>query len=142
MADIGYGIEVWVGANVAAATATIKLAKVRTTTPPEVTRDEVDFSNQDSPNRTKQFGPGWTDPGELQIEGLYDVSNLTEDTFIEMMVETSGRLVELRFTQEPGDPVFRGRAWLKAFAKGTPIDAEMTFTASLRAESVFGLVGA
>lgn len=142
MAEIGYGIELRVGASIAATTATIKLAKIRNVTLPEFTRNEVDVSNLDSPGAVMQFIPGWTDPGELQIEGIYEVSNLTEDTFIEMMTERSGRLMDITFTQEPGDPVFRGRAWLKSFSKGTPMDGEMTFTASLRAESVFGLVGA
>jgi hypothetical protein len=140
MSDIGYGCEVWVGATAAATTATVKLLLITSHTPPEVTRDEVEVTNEDSGAYMKEFIPGLTDPGEFQFGGNYVPNNATETALLAMLAERTGRMIEFRFTNVSGAPIYRGRAWLKSFVRGVPMDDKMTFEATLRAVGAFSRV--
>jgi hypothetical protein len=46
--------------------------------PPDTTTDEVEFSNQDSPNYRKEFKPTWIDGGECVCTCNYIPSNITQ----------------------------------------------------------------
>lgn len=142
MSDIGYGCEVWVGTNTAATTATVKLLLITSHTPPELVRDEVEVTNEDSAGYMKEFIPGLTDPGEFQFGGNYEPDNATEEVLLAMLAERTGRIIEFRFTNLTGEPVYRGRGWLKSFVRGVPMEDKMTFEATLRAVGAFSVVGA
>lgn len=66
-ASIGYG-STFAMADPATPTVFVDIAEVFNITPPSDTDDLVDATHMGSPNRTREFIPGLTDPGECAIE--------------------------------------------------------------------------
>lgn len=60
------------GADVASSTTWTPIAKIVDISPPQITADDIDVSNMDSPGADegkpfRQFDPGWADAGEVEL---------------------------------------------------------------------------
>lgn len=80
-ARIGHGITFEM-ADLATPTAFTYLAEVFDITPPSETTDMVDATHMQSPNRTREFISGLTDPGEASFEMNYVPGSLSDKALI------------------------------------------------------------
>lgn len=137
MAEIGYGMQLWVAADEAAVTATVKLAEITNLTPPALEASEVETTHTDSPNAIRQFIPGLSDPGSLEVEMNWAPESATDTLIRDMMFGRETRYMEIRFTQYSPEVVFGGRGFFMSYTPGAPLDDRMTATANVRAAGVW-----
>ena len=57
-----------------------EVAELLEVTPPEESRDDIDVSNNSSPNGTKESIPGWRDPGKVPFKANWLPSNATQNS--------------------------------------------------------------
>lgn len=128
-ARIGYGSQFYLWDPNAGPAAYVAIAEITNMTPPNQQVDQVDVSNMDSANRTREFIAGLTDPGEMTVEMNF-VPNSTTDALI--------RARRLAGDYQNAKIVFpNGAQWVfAAFVSGyeisTPIDDKMTATLTLK----------
>lgn len=65
----GYGVTL-AYADVGSTTYT-PIAQIKDLTGPELDSDDIDVSNNSSPNMTREFMAGWQDSGEVETEVVY-----------------------------------------------------------------------
>jgi len=56
-----------------------KIAEVKDITPPQMSKDSIEVTSQDSSNGWREFIPGWKDAGEVTFEGNWLPTNATQD---------------------------------------------------------------
>lgn len=134
MADIGYGVQLWVGADTAAVTATLKISDVTGITPPGYSVDEIDVTNADQTDYVRRFIPGLVDPGTIQLELDWLPNLSTADALITTMIlARETRYMEVRFTKMSPTVKISGRGFFTELTPATAIDGKMTATATIRA---------
>lgn len=100
--------------------------------PPEITRDDKDVTDHDSPNSTREFIPGLLNGGEVPLEGyLYP----TDDTQRSLAAAAQIEEPEPWTIEFPTVPVlsvnFMG--YVNSFKVGAaPVDGELTFTSKIK----------
>lgn len=122
--DIGFGVVVRCGGSPAATTATIVMGHVYNVTPPELSRDGVDVTASDSPNRMKEFIPGLWTAGDLTFDMALDLDNVEQTELTEMIGETNSRLWEIGFPML-GNQGITFKGWLKAVSSATPLEDKL-----------------
>lgn len=140
MAEIGYGMQLWVAADTTATTATVKLAEITNITPPALEASEVEVTHTDSPNAIRQFIPGLSDPGSLEVEMNWTPESATDQLIRDMMFGRETRYMEIRFTQLDPAVTFAGRGFFMTYTPGAPLDDRMTAAAAVRAAGVWDYV--
>jgi len=55
------------------------IAEVKDITPPQMSKDSIEVTSQDSSNGWREFIPGWKDAGEVSFEGNWLPTNATHD---------------------------------------------------------------
>lgn len=126
VASIGYG-SVFEMAQQATPSTFVALGEVINIDPGEDDDEEVEATHYQSPNRTREYIPGLTTPGECTVEGNYEPGSATDLAIIASRGKTNvGRItypngVRLTF------PIVR-----RGYAQETPIDDRMTYTATFR----------
>ena len=55
------------------------VAEITELTPPAMSRDEIEVSNNDSPDGYREFKPGWRDGGEVAWKANWLPTNATQD---------------------------------------------------------------
>ena len=125
-ARIGYG-TVFEMAEEATPTVFVALGEVINVDPGEDEDEEVEATHYQSPDRTREYIPGLTTPGEATIEGNYVPGSQTD----QMIIAARGKKNIGRITLPNGVrktfPVVR-----RGYAQALPIDDRMTFTATFR----------
>jgi hypothetical protein len=71
--DLAYGDA----ATAATSTTWTSLVGVTDIKPPKIDGEDVDISHLKSPNKFKQFDPGWANAGELEFTVQYDKTQTT-----------------------------------------------------------------
>lgn len=138
-AEIGYGIVLKVGANVAATEATVVLGGVTEFALPEWTRDSVDATAGDSPGYTREYIAGMAENAEFSLTLNHLPQNAADLVLEAMKSEREGRLLQFDFTQnEVGGNIqsVSFRAFLTGKSPSLPLDDRMTCTVTLRPASI------
>lgn len=55
------------------------VAEITELTPPNMTRDAIEVSNEGSPDGYREFKPGWRDGGEVKFKANWLPTNTTQD---------------------------------------------------------------
>jgi len=55
------------------------IVEVKDITPPQLSKDSIEVTSQDSDNGYREFIPGWKDSGEVSFEGNWIPENSTQD---------------------------------------------------------------
>jgi len=74
-----YGSQLQLGDG-AVSEAFTAIAEITELTPPSETRDDIEVSNMSSANGTREFIPGWRDPGEVTFKANWLPTNTTHDS--------------------------------------------------------------
>lgn len=137
MAEIGYLAQLWVGADEAATTATVRLATLTNITPPEMSVDALETTDLDGTDYVRTYGPGLIEPGELGLEMNWIPGHATEDLIVAMLTGRETRYFEIRYPQVATQVDYGGRGFFTSFAKGPSIDEVMTASATLKAAGLW-----
>lgn len=132
MAENGIGSLVYIGADTAATTATVKLAKLRAVDLPEFTRGEADATHSESANAIKQYIPGWGDGGELSVTLEWNAGDATEDLIVALMAETDDRVIEIRLNGLATPVIYRGSGFVKSVGRVLPITDDSVLTQTVK----------
>src|SRR5688572_11553805 len=125
-ASLGYGITFEM-ADIATPTVFTYIAEVYDVTPPSDTTDQEDATHMQSPNKTREFIDGLTDPGEASFEMNYVPGSASDKA----LTAAKGRRKCCRITFPNGVQVlFRGSR--ASYEKSAPTDAKMTATVSFK----------
>lgn len=128
MAAIGYdtrfAIETAPGSGVFT-----ELAEVYEVTPPDQTIDQIDVTHFQSPGRTREFIPGFSDGGTASVSMNF-TPNSASDQRIEAL-RAAGTVLAMRVTYPNGVRVTFS-ASVQSYSKGIPIDDRMTATAEMK----------
>ena len=138
MAEISYAVQLWVGANEAATTATVQLAGIKSVNIPPLSADKVDVTHQDSPDMLREYIPGMLDQGELSIELGWTPGMAAEDVIRTMMIGRETRYMEVRFTGLSTAVKYAGRAFFTGFEPSPgSVGDEMTASATACATTLW-----
>lgn len=125
-ASIGYG-SVFEFADLATPTDFTYIAEVYNLNPPSDTTDNIDATHMQSPNKTREFIDGLTDPGEASFEMNY-VPGSPSDL---AMIAAKGKRKWNRITFPNGVQVlFRGTR--QSYEKAAPTDDKKTATVTIK----------
>lgn len=135
--QLGFGIQIRVGATAAAATATVLLGNCTEIPFPPVTRESIDVTSHDSPGGVREYIPGLKDTGELSItmqfipgDATHDHIRLMQDVAMNVQADF---LFEITYAQMSGTPPRCSfRAFVTGFEGDGPFDAPLTGTLMLR----------
>ena len=73
-----YGTKLKIGNDGTTETFTA-VAEVKDITPPQLSKDSIEVTSQDSTNGFREFIPGWKDSGEVSFEGNWIPTHATQD---------------------------------------------------------------
>lgn len=105
------------------------LAEVTELTPPEMSRDSVDFTHHGSSDKHREFKPGLTDAGEVGV--TYNlVPGLADDAVIAAHCATDA--VEAWRIVFPNGAKLDFRGFATAHARATPMEDKMTGSATFK----------
>ncbi|HTN60270.1 MAG TPA: phage tail tube protein [Devosia sp.] len=125
-AGIGYGSVVEL-ADAATPTAYAYVGEVKSITPPSETTDTVDASHMQSPNKTREFIDGMTDPGEFS----FDMNLVPGSTSDRLLMAAKGKRKVVRQTFASGHQlIFIGIR--SGYEKSVPLDDVMTATVTFK----------
>jgi hypothetical protein len=125
-ASLGYGITFEM-APVATPTVFTYLSEIYDLTPPSDTTDQVDATHMQSPNRTREFVEGLTDPGEASFEMNYVPGSPSDIA----LAAAKGKRKWCRITFPNGVQVlFTGSR--QTYEKSAPTDDKMTASVSFK----------
>ncbi|MBP1842009.1 hypothetical protein J2046_000253 [Rhizobium petrolearium] len=125
-ASIGYGITFEM-ADIATPDTRVYLAEVFDVTPPSDTTDSVDATHMQSPNRTREFIEGLTDPGEASFEMNY-VPGSASDRALEA-AKGKRKICYITF---PNGCQLSFVGIRQAYEKAAPTDDKMTATVTFK----------
>ena len=110
----------------------VYVAKLLNIEPPELSRDDIDVTNHDSADETREFVPGLKDGGEVTMEGHLIPTDATQKSLLAAIDINEPEPWVIEFPTTPMLTVaFNG--YVKAFKVGAaPIDGAMTFTATIK----------
>ncbi|RUT32643.1 histidine kinase [Arsenicitalea aurantiaca] len=125
-ASIGYG-SVFEMAEEATPTVFVALGEVISIDPGEDDDEEVEATHMQSPNRTREYIPGLTTPGECVIEGNYIPGSPTDIALIAARGKRNVGRITLPNGVRKTFPIVR-----RGYNQAIPIDDRMTFTATFK----------
>ncbi|MDX0251150.1 histidine kinase [Sinorhizobium meliloti] len=126
-ASIGYGSFFHVSQDNGA--TWIELAEVYDITPPSDTVDVVDATHMQSPNRTREFISGLSDPGEASFEMNFVPGSASDAKIREIRV--SGERVKCRITF-PNAVAWTFSGLVTGYEPAVPTDDKMTATVTFK----------
>lgn len=75
-----YGSKLQLGDGTTPTEVFADIAELLELTPPNESRDDIDVSNHQSPNATRESIPGWRDGGEVEFKANWLPNNATHDS--------------------------------------------------------------
>lgn len=105
------------------------LAEVTELSPPELSRDSIDFTHHGSPDRHREFKPGLSDAGELTLNYIL-VPGLADDLVITTHLATNA--VEGWRIVFPNGAQLNFNGFATAHGRATPMDDKMTGSATFK----------
>lgn len=132
---IGQGTQLWVGATMAAVTATVQVAGIKEITPPTWSRGAVDVSDHDITDNHKQYLPEvLADNSDLSLTINYDPGDTVDALLETLKAEKGDRYFEIRFPfMTPNKKKHSFRAFLTEVGAATPLNEQMTRSITLKA---------
>ncbi|AHK42211.1 putative major tail protein V [Ensifer adhaerens OV14] len=127
LASIGYGSFFHVSQDDGA--TWIELAEVFDITPPSDTVDVVDATHMQSPNRTREFISGLSDPGEASFEMNFVPGSASDAKIRE--IRTAGSRVKCRITF-PNSVKWIFSGLVTGYEPAVPTDDKMTATVTFK----------
>ncbi|TDK35199.1 histidine kinase [Rhizobium deserti] len=125
-ASLGYGITFEM-APAETPTLFTYVSEIYDVTPPSDTTDSVDVTHMQSPNRTREFISGLTDPGEMSFEQNYVPGSASDKA----LMSAKGKRKWCRITFPNGvQAMFY--AILQSYEKSAPTDDKMTATVTFK----------
>jgi hypothetical protein len=112
-AIIGYGATFEVETSAGSGVFT-ELAEITSISPPNLAVDEVEVTHMSSPDRTKEFIAGLTDPGDMSVELNYIPASATDDFILAWRTDGSTRSCRITYPDETTTDTFP--AFVKGFA--------------------------
>ena len=138
MAEISYAVQLWVGANEAATTASVQISGIKSVTPPSLSADKVDVTHQDSQDMLREYIPGMLDQGEISLELGWTPGMAAEEVIRTMMIGREIRYMEIRFTGLATAVKYGGRAFFMGFEPSPgAVGDEMTASATACATTLW-----
>lgn len=125
-ASIGYG-SVFEMADEATPTVFVALGEVINIDPGEDDDEEVEATHYNSPDRTREYIPGLTTPGEVTVEGNYIPGSETDTKIIAARGKRNVGRITLPNGVRKTFPVVR-----RGYSQAIPLDDRMTFSATFR----------
>lgn len=126
-ASIGYGSYFHISQNAGA--DWIEIAEVYDITPPSSTVDQVDVTHMNSPNRTREFISGLSDPGSASFEMNF-VPGSASDLKIQE-IRGTGEQVLCRVTF-PNDVTWAFTGQIESYEPAIPTEDRMTASVSFK----------
>lgn len=125
-ASIGYGITFEM-TDIATPTDFTYIQEIKDVTPPSEETDQADASHMQSPNRTREFIDGLTDPGEASFEMNYVPGSASDKA----LIAAKGKRKWCRLTFPNGvQTLFIGIR--QTYEKSAPLDDVMTATVTFK----------
>jgi len=125
-AMIGYG-TVFEMAEAATPTVFVAMGEVINVDPGEDEDEEVEATHYQSPDRTREYIPGLTTPGEMTVEGNYIPGSDTDLALIAARGKRNIGRITLPNGVRKTFPIVR-----RGYNQAIPIDDRMTFTATFK----------
>lgn len=130
-ARIGYGTLFQTGdGNSPEAWTT--LAEVTSITPPNMARDSIDASHEQSPDGWREFIAGMKDGGDVTIEMNFDPDSTSVAALMAELNLSGPAATKTRRILFPDTSTFDFEAFLTAFEPDAPLDDRMTATATFK----------
>jgi len=130
-ADIGYGTLFQTGADSSPEVWTT-MGEVTNITPPEMSRDSVDATHEQSPNGWREFIPGLKDGGEVSLELNYvpgNASTLALMAELNLSGQSATKPRRILFTD---GSFLEFDAFLTNFGPEAPIDDKMAASVTFK----------
>lgn len=122
-AKIGWGSKFQIWNATASPPAFEDMGEVTNITPPSKQKDQIDATHMQSPNRTREFIAGLTDPGEAGITMNFVPGSTSDDRLREL--DESGETVEMRIVF-PNNVTWTFDAFVSQYQPDVPVDDRMT----------------
>lgn len=135
-AVLGHGIQIRVGADTAASTATILLGGVTDIPAPPFSRGFVDVTAHDSPGGYREFIADLKDPGEVSLTLNWTPGNATDDVLMAMMAEDVPRVFEITYPHVTPARLCTFEALLTGFEPSGQVEGALTASITLRVSGV------
>lgn len=123
-AAIGYGTILRVATPEAPAVF-LELGEITAVTPPPMSRDTVDATHMQSPEKWREFIAGLKDGGEISMDLNFIPASETDVRLREAQTEDKPSPVEIEF---PNGSVWSFKAFCTGYEPDVPLDDKMTAT--------------
>lgn len=110
----------------------VYVARLTNIEPPEVSRDDIDVTDHDSPDGFREFVPGLRDGGEMAIEGNLIAGNTSQQGLLSAIEVDTPETWVIEFPTTPMTTItFTG--YVKSFQVGAAeLDGALKFSASFK----------
>lgn len=109
-----------------------RVARLLTIGPPEMSRDDMDVTDHDSPDGFKEFVPGLKEAGEVPVEGHLIPTDETQIGLLAAVDIDEPEEWTIEFPTVPKLSI-RFMGYVKSFKVGdAPVDGVMTFSATIK----------
>ena len=129
-ARIGHGTLFYL-ADVSSPTSYTPLAEVTNITPPELSRDAIDASHEESPNAWREFIAGMKDGGEVSLDLNFIPGNATTARIIATFSQDAAIDAKIVFPDSPAT-TWTFTAICTGFAPEAPIDDKMSASVTFK----------
>lgn len=109
-----------------------RVARLLNIDPPELSRDDMDVTDHDSPGGFREFIPGLKQGGEVPVEGhLIPTDNTQKGLLVAVDIDVPEEWT-IKFPTVP-ELCIRFMGYVKSFKVGpAPVDGKMTFNATIK----------
>lgn len=128
---IGYGAQFWIEDDASPAVLT-KLAEVTNVSPPNLQIDDVEATHYESPDRTTEYVPGFTDAGTISVEMNYIAGSATDTLITEARAAGEVRGMKVVIPAKGGNQQFTFPGIVKGYEPSVPIKDRQTATLTIR----------
>lgn len=132
MAEIGYGITLYVSDAAPDTTADNVVAGVMTVTPPSPSRDIIDVTTSDSAGMAREFIAGMIDYGEVKADIVWVPGDAADVLLRTISLERAPRTYKIVWTQLNPDVSITFAGFLTAFERNSPLDDKMTASITIK----------
>lgn len=114
------------------------IAEVMDLSGPGVSVDSIEYTSHDSPSKTREFGPGLIDSGEISFTIIFQPAIATHGNsagIVNIMKNRTVRLWQIIFP-DGGGTIYGFSAFVTAFEPKEPIDDKLTADITLKIAGV------
>lgn len=127
-ADIGHGTTLEY-AHPDTPEAFTAMGEITNVTPPPMTRDVIDATHMQSPDRWREYIAGLRDGGEMSIDLNFVPGSTTDVFLVNSQIENFPRPYRITY---PDGSVETFDAFNVGYERGVPVDDKMTGTATFK----------